>query len=203
MFRAYLPDPYCYVVPIECEHCIHYSSSWGIDKVTLLLLPQMTTLHRHFWRFAWNPALLLPSPKSPKLSLWFPEVILLRAYKTHPFQWPCSMSHVLPLWLWPPAPWRSLAFIVFSAWGLLLKGLFLNIPKTSTPQHTREALRSACLWGQEQSPQLCAVVPLSQKHNSLDQKSHKASHLSRAFSFSPLLFNTWSHPNSSKTFPLP
>lgn len=49
MFRAMqkgrtLPDPYCQVIQTEFQHCVYCSPSWSADKVTLILLSQMTSL---------------------------------------------------------------------------------------------------------------------------------------------------------------
>lgn len=178
MFRTHMPDPYCHIIQIECEQYIHYSSSWDADKVTFLLLPHMTTLHC-FQYYAWNPALLLlpPQKKSQIISL-IPWSDPLKSLQTHTFQWPYSMGH-------------------------LLKGLCLYIPKTSTPQDTKEALRPMQVWGQEQSPQLCAMSPCFKSTPAQTSSFTKPLSPNHTLSFSPLILNTLSHPNSSKTFTLP
>lgn len=173
-------DPSCHITQIKCEQYIHYASSWDTDKVTLLLLPHMTTVHC-FQCYAWNPALLLLLLlKSTRLFLWFPEVIL-KSLHTHPFLWSWAVSNM----------------------GCLLEGLFLCIPKTSTPQDTREALRSMQMWGPEPSPQICAALSPCFKSTPAQTRSlTKRLSPNGTFSFSPLTLNTSSHPNSSKAFTL-
>lgn len=130
----------------------------------------------------------VPIPLKKKVSNYFrfPEVALLRTYKTHPVTMPyrpCPSSLALA-----SGPTEDPSFHSFQC----LRGscsVFLKLKLPKIPE------RLWGLWAGRDKSHLCCFATFFQKHNSLN----KTSCLSSIFSFFPFILDTWSHPNSSHT----